>query len=80
MYRKQHLDVITWGDLNLTCGEGVTELQNLTNLHLLFFAESHQMQQKNFEVSPYHGMNHLDVGHKMKVYTSRPREFENCDF
>ena len=38
---------------NLTCGKGVTELQNLTNLLLSSFAESHQMQQKNFDVSPY---------------------------
>ena len=37
---------------NLTCGKGVTELQNLTNLRLSSFAESHQMQQKNFVVSP----------------------------
>ena len=51
LYRTQQLDVITWGDL-LTCGKGVTELQNLTNLRLSSFAESHQMQQKNFDVSP----------------------------
>ena len=38
--------------LNLACGKGVTELQNLTKLHLLTFAESHQMQQKNFDVFP----------------------------
>ena len=38
---------------NLTCGKGVTELQNLTNLHLPSFAESHQMQQKCFDVYPY---------------------------
>ena len=37
---------------NLTCGKGVTELQNLANLRLSSFAESHQMQQKNFAVSP----------------------------
>ena len=37
---------------NLTCGKGVTELQNLTNLHLSSFAESRQMQQKNFDGSP----------------------------
>ena len=37
---------------NLTCGKGVTELQNLTNLRLSSFAESHQMQQKKFDVSP----------------------------
>ena len=37
---------------NLTYGKGVTELQNLTNLHLSSFAESHQMQQKNVDVSP----------------------------
>ena len=37
---------------NLTCGKGVTELQNLTNLGLSSFAESHQMQQKNVGVSP----------------------------
>ena len=37
---------------NLTCGKGVTELQNFTNLCLLSFAEIHQMQQKNFDVSP----------------------------
>ena len=47
-------DVITRGHFTftLTCGKGVTELQNLTNLHLLSFAESHEMQQKNFDVSP----------------------------
>ena len=39
---------------NLTFGKGVTELQNLTNLHLSFFAENHQMQQKNVDVSPKH--------------------------
>ena len=38
---------------NLTCGEVVTELQNLANLCLSSLAESHQMQQKNFDVSPY---------------------------
>ena len=38
---------------NLTCGKGVTELQKLANLRLSSFAESHQMQQKNFDVSPY---------------------------
>ena len=37
---------------NLTCGKGVTELQNLASLRLSSFAESHQMQQKNFDVSP----------------------------
>ena len=37
---------------NLTCGKGVTECQNLANLHLSSFAESNQMQQKNFDVSP----------------------------
>ena len=37
---------------DLTCGKGVTELQNLTNLRLSSFAESYQMQQKNFDVSP----------------------------
>ena len=36
----------------LICGKGVTELQNLANLRLSSFAESHQMQQKNFDVSP----------------------------
>ena len=36
---------------NLACGKGVTEL-NFTNLRLSSFAESHQMQQKNFDVSP----------------------------
>ena len=36
---------------NLTCGKGVTEVQNLTNLRLSSFAESHQMQQNNFDVS-----------------------------
>ena len=36
---------------NLTCGKGVTELQNLTNLCLSSFTQSHQMQQKNFDVS-----------------------------
>ena len=38
---------------NLTCGKGVTELQNLASLRLSSFAESYQMQQKNFDVSPY---------------------------
>ena len=52
VYRKQQLNVITRGDLQPTCGKGVTELQNLANLHLSSFAESHQMQQKNFDVSP----------------------------
>ena len=42
---------------NLTCGKGVTELKNLTNLHLSSFAESHQMQQKNVDVSPKIGQN-----------------------
>ena len=37
---------------NLTCSKGVTELQNLANLHFSSFAESHQIQQKNFDVSP----------------------------
>ena len=37
----------------LTCGKGVTELQDLANLRLSSFVESHQMQQKNFDVSPY---------------------------
>ena len=46
----------------LTCGKGVTELQNLINLRLSSFAESHQMQQKNFDVSP-----NLDV-HAQKGY------------
>ena len=36
---------------NLTCGKGVTELQNLSNLLLSFFAESHQTQQKNLTSS-----------------------------
>ena len=38
---------------DLTCGKGVTELQKLTNLCLSSFAESHHMQQKNFDISPY---------------------------
>ena len=37
---------------NLTCGKGVTELQNLASLRLSSFAESYQMQQKNFDISP----------------------------
>ena len=37
---------------NLTCGKGISELQNLASLRLSSFAESHQMQQKNFDVSP----------------------------
>ena len=40
---------------NLTCGKGVTELQNFTNLSLSSFAESHQIQQKNVDVSPNEG-------------------------
>ena len=39
---------------NLTCGKGVTELQNLASLRLSSFAESRQMQQKNFDISPYY--------------------------
>ena len=39
-------------NFNLTCGKGVTELQNLASLRLSSFAESYQMQQKNFDVSP----------------------------
>ena len=38
---------------NLTWGKGLTELQNLTNLRLSSYAESHQIQQKNLDVSPY---------------------------
>ena len=37
---------------NLTCGKGVTELQNLANLRLSSFAEGHHIKQKNFDVSP----------------------------
>ena len=37
---------------NLTCGKDVTELPNLASLRLSSFAESHQMQQKNFDISP----------------------------
>ena len=50
---------------NLTCGKGVTELQNLTNLGLSSFADSSQMQQKNFDVSP-----NLSI-RKLKTYTGR---------
>ena len=49
-------------NIGLACGKGVTELQNLTNLRLLSFEESHQMQQKNFDVSPnpdYTGILHV---------------------
>ena len=46
---------------NLTCGKGVTELQNLASLSLSSFAESYQMQQKNFDVSPYL-MTYLNLG------------------
>ena len=38
--------------VNLTCGKGLTKLQNLINLRSSSFAESHQMQHNNFEVSP----------------------------
>ena len=38
---------------NLTCDKGVTELQHLANIRLSSFAERHQMQQKNFDVSYY---------------------------
>ena len=55
LYRKQQLDVITRMTFNLTCGKDVTELQNLASLCLSSFAESHQMQQKNFDVSPNPG-------------------------
>ena len=51
---------------NLTCGKGVTELQNLTNLHLSSFAESHQMQQNNFDVSPYLAGNKQHSMHRVK--------------
>ena len=44
---------------DLTCGKGVTELQNLTNLCLSSFAESHKMQQMNFDVSP----KQITMGH-----------------
>ena len=47
---------------NLTCGKGVTELQNLTNLCLSSFADSHQMQQKNFDVSPKYANNSHVLG------------------
>ena len=42
---------------NLICGKGVTELQNLTNLHWSSFAESRQMQQKNV-ASPFNTAPH----------------------
>ena len=41
----------------LTCGKDVTELKNLTNLRLSSFAESYQMQQKNFDISPNGSFN-----------------------
>ena len=47
---------------NLTCRKGVTELQNLTNLRLSSFAECHQMQQKNFDVSPNRALIELLLG------------------
>ena len=50
---------------NLTCGKGVTELQNLTNLRLTSIAESHQMQQKNL-MSPLTQTAH-DGGNASKV-------------
>ena len=37
---------------NLTCGKVEAERKNLTNIRLSSFAESHEMQQKNFDVSP----------------------------
>ena len=59
VYKKtlQHIGNNSWMSspgvtFNLTCSKGVAELQNLTNLHMSSFAESHQMQQKNFDVSP----------------------------
>ena len=52
VYRKNSLMSSPGVTFNLTCGKGVTELQNLTNLHSSSFAEGHQMQQKNFDVSP----------------------------
>ena len=51
VYRKQQLDVITRVTFNLTCGKGVAKLQNLTNLSLSSFAESHQMQKNFFYVN-----------------------------
>ena len=52
---------------NLTCGKDVTDPQNLTNLRLSLFAESNQMQQKNFDVSPktnviYNGKRRVKYG------------------
>ena len=45
---------------NLPFGKGVTELQTLTNLRLSSFAESRQMQQKNFDVSPNYKQSLLE--------------------
>ena len=52
VYRKQQFELSPGVTFNLTCGKGVTELQNLTNLRLSSFAESDQMQQKNVDISP----------------------------
>ena len=52
---------------DLTCGKGVTELQNHTNLCLSSFAESHQMQQKNFDVSPNEGWHHTAYYYRLAL-------------
>ena len=47
------------------CGKGLPELQNLTNLSLSSFAESHHMQLQNVDVSPN------DQAHNTKTPTGR---------
>ena len=48
---KQHLGVTTWDTLTLRCCEGITELQRPTSLSLPSFAESHYVQETEFDVS-----------------------------
>ena len=54
---------------DLTCGKDVTDPQNLTSLHLSSFAESHQMQQKNFDVSPkgHRSLYYIIIDIQMKL-------------
>ena len=55
---------------NLTCGKGVTELQNLASLRLSSFAESYQMQQKNFDSSPYGKGKYTELEAKEVISTA----------
>ena len=66
---------------NLACGKGVTELQNFTNLRLSSFAESHQMQQKNFDVSPkvvVHIYTDTNLADTLPLIGMQVQTFEEC--